>query len=227
MSSESNRVEAVERALAILEAFKPDAPTLSLAAISERTGLYKSTILRLIGSLERFGYIARTSNGTYRLGPSVLGLAQVYGQSFNFESVIRPQLRHLVEVTGETAAFFMRMGDQRVCLYRENSRKPIRHHLDEGVLLPLERGATGRVLLAFSGEEGELYDRVRAEGFYISRGERDPDVAAVAVPIFSKSGQLQGTLAVSALRSRLDDANVAQALRYLRDSADSLRMAID
>lgn len=227
MSSETNRVEAVERALAILEAFKPDAPTLSLAAISERTGLYKSTILRLIGSLERFGYIARTSNGTYRLGPSVLGLAQVYGQSFNFESVIRPQLRHLVDVTGETAAFFMRMGNQRVCLYRENSHKPIRHHLDEGVLLPLERGATGRVLLAFSGETGEIYDTIRVEGFYVSRGERDPDVAAVAVPIFSKSGQLQGTLAVSALRSRLNDDNVAQALRYLRESADALRLAID
>jgi DNA-binding IclR family transcriptional regulator len=56
----------------------------------------------------------------------------------------------LVEATQETASFYIRDGDQRICGYRLNSPRSARHHLDEGVRLPLGRGATRRVLLAFT-----------------------------------------------------------------------------
>src|SRR3712207_9376492 len=64
-----DRVEAVERALTILEAFREGEEALSLAALAEKTGFYKSTILRLAASLEGFGYLAREARGLYRLGP--------------------------------------------------------------------------------------------------------------------------------------------------------------
>ena len=53
------RVEAVERALSILDAFTAERPSLSLAELAERTGFYPSTILRLASSLARFGYMHR------------------------------------------------------------------------------------------------------------------------------------------------------------------------
>jgi len=227
MAIEEQRVESVERALTLLNAFEPGARGMTLAALAAKTHLYKSTILRLIASLERFGYVARGSDGTYRLGPAIWALAQAYNQSFGLEDAIRPRLRALVEATGETAAFYVRSGQQRVCLYRENSRLPIRHHLDEGILLPLELGASGRVLLAFTGAEGEPYETIRKERVYVSLGERDPDVAAVAVPIFGRAGQFLGALTVSALRSRLTDDKVAAGLKELRTAARSLSADID
>ena len=78
-----DRVEAVERALTILEAFREGEEALSLAALAEKTGFYKSTILRLAASLERFGYLARTPTGLYRLGPSLWRLGSLYRRSFD------------------------------------------------------------------------------------------------------------------------------------------------
>src|SRR5207245_6932353 len=54
-----DKVEAVERALAVLNAFHADKPTMTLGEIASATGFYKSTILRLAGSLERLGYLIR------------------------------------------------------------------------------------------------------------------------------------------------------------------------
>ena len=57
------RVEAVERALSIVSAFSDGDQALSLAEIARRTGLYKSTILRLAGSLKCFGYLSQQADG--------------------------------------------------------------------------------------------------------------------------------------------------------------------
>ena len=58
-----DKVEAVERALAVLNAFHADKPTMTLGEIASATGFYKSTILRLAGSLERLGYLIREERG--------------------------------------------------------------------------------------------------------------------------------------------------------------------
>ncbi len=165
------RVEAVERALSIMEAFGEERRTLTLAGLAEETGLYKSTILRLSASLERFGYLTRDEAGLYRLGPSVWRLGSIYRRSFDLGEQIRPELRALVEATGETASFYVREASERVCLYRENSRQPIRHHLDEGARLPLDRGAAAHILRAYSGKEDQVSHEVQKQGHYISVGE--------------------------------------------------------
>lgn len=222
MSTDQNRVEAVERALTVLDAFRGGEPELSLATLATRTGLYKSTILRLLGSLERFGYVQRSVSGLYRIGPTPWQLGHLFRSASFLETTIRQHLSELAAETGETAAFYIRSGKERLCLYRVNSKKPIRHHLDEGVVLPLAFGASGRVLMAFSGEPGEPYEHIRQTGHHISRGERDPDVMAVAVPIFAPSGELDGALSVSALLRRFDGAPAERALAALQRHAEML-----
>ncbi|NEU36602.1 helix-turn-helix domain-containing protein, partial [bacterium LRH843] len=56
-------VAAVERALAILDCFESDQESLPLKTIAQKTGLYKSTILRLCVSLESYGYLRRREDG--------------------------------------------------------------------------------------------------------------------------------------------------------------------
>lgn len=216
-----NRVEAVERALTILEAFGQDRETLSLAEVASETGFYKSTILRLCGSLEQFGYIRRLEDGRFQLGPTLWRLGSRYRHGFDLGEHIRPELKCLVEATGETASFFVREGDDRICLYRQNSPQSVRHHIEEGDRLPLSVGA-GRVFLACSGGKGDVYNEIRTEGFYTSRGERNQDLAAVAVPVFDGSGVLRGVLSVSTLVSRLDDKAETAAINALKASAKRL-----
>lgn len=78
MNEAQSGVAAVDRALLILSAFREDDVALSLALLARRTGLYKSTILRLLQSLLRAGYVVRQPDGNYVIGPEPTKLAKMY-----------------------------------------------------------------------------------------------------------------------------------------------------
>jgi DNA-binding IclR family transcriptional regulator len=220
---QAGKVEAVERALRILGAFRAERPRMTLAELAAATGLYKSTILRIAGSLERFGYLARAADGLYRLGPAPARLGTIYRAGFALGDVVRPELRRLVAGTGETASFFVRDGDKRVCLYRHNSPHAARHHLDEGAQLPMNAGASAHVLKAFT-DSGTAHDAaLRKRGYAVSLGERDPHLAALAVPVFDGAGAFRGALAVSGLLTRFGEKARRKALPLLQSSARRLK----
>ena len=218
-----HRVEAVERALSILDSFESGEEQMPLARLAAKTGMHKSTILRLAGSLERFGYLRRGGDGRFRLGPSLWRLGSLYRRGFDLGDHVQPALRRLVETTQETAAFYVREGGERVCLYRRNSPRAARHHIDEGGRLPLLHGAAGRVLIAFEGGHDPTSMRVRGDGFYVSLGERDAEVGAAAVPVFDAAGAMRGALSVSGLISRFDPAAQRHAVEMLKQEAARLR----
>lgn len=204
------RVEAVERAFALLEAFADGTRLLTLAELAARAGLYPSTALRLAGSLIRFGYLARGAEGGYRLGPTPFRLGGLYRAGHVLADQVRPALVRLVALTGETGGFYVRDGDRRICLFREPSPRPIRLHIEEGAAMPLDRGASAHVLMAFSGGTLPVHDGVRAARVAISIGQRDPEIAAVAAPVFGPAGRLVGALGVSGPVLRLGAGEAAR-----------------
>jgi DNA-binding IclR family transcriptional regulator len=145
----------------------------------------------------------RDADGAFRLGPTPLRLGGLYQDAFDLAAQVRPVLARLVERTGETAAFYIRECEQRICLYRHHAPRPIRQHLEEGAALPLDRGAGGRILTAFGGGTSALDASTRTRGFYLSVGERDPETAAIAAPVFTARG-LAGALGVTGPRGRID-----------------------
>jgi DNA-binding IclR family transcriptional regulator len=202
----SNGVAAVDRALAVLRAFGVEDRTLTLAELATRTKIYKSTILRLAQSLIRAGLLLRLADGRFRLGPEALRLGGLYQQAYEVADVIVPILRELSEKTGESVIFHVREGERRIGLHRVESAHPIRYHVREGDVLPLERGSGGRVLLAFSGAKGEPYETIRRQLYYATSGDRDPEVAGLAAPVFGPGQALLGAVTISGPRSRLDAA---------------------
>ena len=154
-----------DRALAVLSSFQSGDRSLSLAELTSRTGLYKSTILRLMNSLLSAHFIVRSPNGSYTLGPQIPRLHAVYTHSSTLEAVVMPVLLDLVAVTRETAALHVRQGQHRLRMFWADSPLALREHIETGERLPLDRGAGGRVLLAFSGMKGAPYDKIRAQGY--------------------------------------------------------------
>jgi DNA-binding IclR family transcriptional regulator len=217
----SHRVEAVERALAILNAFLGGKPALSLAEISRRTDITPSTVLRLSSSLMRFGYLSRGRDGLFRLGAMPLRLGQIYQESFVLSELVRPALARLAESSGETAAFYVLEGNFRICLYRHEARTSIRHHVEEGAMLPLDQGASAHVLAAFALRASEpRHNEIRARLYAMSFGERDAETAAIAAPVFAGDRTLVGALTVSGLRSRFERTDtVALAQVVVRAAA--------
>ena len=187
----------MERALDVLEAFADGTKMLTLAELSVRAGLYPSTALRLAGSLIRYGYLVRATDGTYRLGPTPFRLGGLYRAGYDLADQVRPALARLVDRTGETGGFYVREGQRRICLFREPSPRPIRLHIEEGAAMPLDRGASAHVLMAFTGGAQPMHVTVRESGYAVSVGQRDPEVAAVAAPVFGRDGRFVGAIGVS------------------------------
>jgi DNA-binding IclR family transcriptional regulator len=116
-------------------------------------------------------------------------------------------------------SMYARHGDIRVCLHRVDSKHAVRDHVREGDVLPLERGSGGRILLAFGGAKGELYETVRREYCYASVGERDAETAGISVPVFGGGQILLGALTLAGPRSRIDETFIANARALLLRAA--------
>ena len=219
-------VAAVERAFTILAVFADRDDALTLAQLAQRTGLYKSTILRLIESLARHGYIRRLSDGRYHIGPEPMRLAHLYQQSFRLGDAVIPILRQLAEQCGVTASFYVLDGNMRVCLHRVEPSRLVRVSLREGDRLALDRGASGKVLRAFSGAPGVEFEAVRKVYYATSFGERDPQTAAISAPVFGVSQALQGALNLSGLIEQFTPDYIAMLRGRLFAAAARLTQAL-
>lgn len=223
MHMSTGRIESVERAMSILSAFSSQRRRMTLAELAEETGLHKSTVLRQANSMLLYGFLIRDADGRYGIGASVWRLGLVFRQDYQNGATIRPVLRDLVAHTGETASFYVRAGEERVCLYRENSPNLIRYHLEEGMRLPMDRGSVAMVLRRHAGEEVPDGIAFTAAGSVNLDGGRNPNIASVATPVMSPSGDLLGALAVSGLTTRFTADRRALAVDLIERHAAALR----
>jgi len=219
-------VVAVTRALRLLEAFGMDEAYLSLAELSRRTGMHKTTALRLARTLAADHYLVQREDGAWRLGRAAGWLGACYQATFDVHDLVEPVLRELTVQTGESASFYVREGNLRTCLARVDGPRTIRHHVRVGLGLPLDLGAPGRVILAFSGEPGEPYESIRQRGYHLSLGEREPEVSSVSAPVFGMHWKLLGSVCISGPTSRLSEARLLELAQTIIQAANQLSYAL-
>jgi DNA-binding IclR family transcriptional regulator len=200
----SEGVAVLDRACAILFSFRPEDSALTLAELALRTGLYKSTLLRLAGSLIQHRLLVRLDDGRYQLGAATFMLGALYQRALNLGDIVVPLMRELVETIGESVSFYVRDGAVRVCLHRVDSTHSVRYHVREGDVLPLETGSGGQTLLAFDGEPGPRLEQIRQDFHCMAIGERDRETAGVSVPVFGIHQAVRGVLTLAGPSSRVD-----------------------
>lgn len=215
----------LRRALDILEAFSEKQHRMTLAEISEKVGLARTTCLRLLQSLEEAGYIVRVSDQDQRycLSLKLLGLSQFVDRTLDIRIIARHWLLDLVSKTGETVALSMRDGTERICIDVALPNAQLMRVVKMGERVRLPIGATGRVLTAFA-EDGFMerileesqdigkerlkfhkrIEEVREKGFDIAYGERIEGTTAIAAPIFDATGYGNYCLCVLGPSFRLD-----------------------
>ncbi|ONG57042.1 transcriptional regulator [Pseudoroseomonas deserti] len=214
-------VASAERTLTLLSAFRKGDGAVSLAELSARTGLVKSTIMRLAVSLEAHGYLGRLPDGSYRLEAELLRLGAIYQQSFRLEAHVMPVLERLVAATGESAAFYIRRGEQRLCLFRVDSPQRLRLHVRAGDLLPMDTSAIAQVLRLFSSVE--LAGEAEATRFPLyTSGAHDPHAAGMAAPVFGAEDVFVGALTLSGPVTRFTREAAAVAGPVLLEMARGL-----
>lgn len=197
-------VDAVERAMTILNALGETQSSLSLKEVALKTGLSKPTILRLSVSLERFGYLRRSSSGAYSLGPTLWKLGSAYRRNLELEPIIRPALQALVSLTQESASFWILREKERVCLFRVNSPRSARSHVEEGETSPLNKGSGGHVISHGIGLPTPFAAEISADHVVATLGDRDPDVASVSAPIYGPNDEFIGAITLAGILSRFE-----------------------
>ena len=200
---------------------------LSLTVIAERAQLYKSTTLRLIASLEHARWLRRMDDGRYMLGPEVARLQSLYTASFSLEHEVMPALRRLVESTRESAAFHVRQGEERLCLHRVDSPHLVRDHIRAGDRLPLDRGAGGRILMAYAGAKGTLYDRIRKDGVVTLAGDRVAELTGISSPVFGADRGVVGAITLTMPTQRMKSSFEAAAKEAAQALSHRLGTKVD
>lgn len=223
MQEEKRTVRAVERALEVLLCFA-SGREWGLTEIAGRVGLHKSTVHRLLATLEDKGFVTRDiATEKYRLGLSVLELSANLSRSDDPSVVLLPEMERLRDQLSETVSLYVRDRTERVRIQAVQSMQAIRRVATVGARLPLSVGASSKVLLAFAeaGDRGNIMtdaawpaqldrdafikqlDDILAAGYATSFEEREPGAAAVSAPIFNRSGKLVAALSVSGPSNRL------------------------
>jgi DNA-binding IclR family transcriptional regulator len=208
-------VGAVDRAISLLDVFTPERPLLSLADLAGESQQYKSTVLRMLASLIHSHVVQRHADGRFSLGSAIPRLHAVYAASFSIEAIVLPALRGLVEATRESAAYHVRQGTKRLCLFGLDSPQTIKVHTQVGTLMPLGKGAAGRVFTAYGGAAKRGGPLLRQQ-FAVAPADITPEVAAIAAPVFDASGGLAGVIALTMPVKRLQEKHAVDVRRAAR-----------
>jgi len=235
--SDAGGVRSVQRALDILTLLTEDRPTVSIREVVDATGLAKTTVIRLVQTLEQAGLLWATGNG-YTAGPGLWRWAHLAKRAWELPPETRHMMRELAARQRETCNLYIARDIYRVCVAQQESPQPLRHVVQVGDELPMWAGASSKVLLrdatpgllmrvARSSPHGESHvdtlrgwiDGVAATGYATSAGEREAGLSAVAVPVTGRSVNVVAALSLSGPTLRFTEDRVAEMIDDLKATA--------
>ncbi len=245
--------QAVRRALAVLGAFTDRTPEWGLADLSRSLRLTKSTTLRLLGALEREGLLSRGgTNGSYRLGPTVIELGARAQRVHSLPGAAHAELVRLARSTGETTSLEVLIGHEILILDEVLGNHLVGRSSSVGTRWPAHAASTGKVLLAAARQgnvetwqgapldtpmELEQYtprtitsrqrftaelNRVAKQGYATAISELEVGYVAIGAPIRNNAQRVVAALCVGGPSNRLSEARIPALATELRQSADRI-----
>jgi len=197
-------VAAVDRTLSLLEAFLDQPGSRSLSDLEQRTGLFKSVILRYMLSLEAHSFVHKEQNGRYRLGYKAAQLGRAFESSVDLVTTLQPVVERLSKKTGNSASVYVRDGDSRLCLLRAEPERDVRVAIRAGTRRPMDKSASSLAFKRFERKTVQEFASVGVAGIVSSAGVGDPLVASMAAPLFGVSGAFVGVLTLSGIIGHFD-----------------------
>jgi IclR family transcriptional regulator, KDG regulon repressor len=208
-------------------------PQLSLPQVVKLSGLPKTSVHRMLCSLEETGFMRRTADGSYELGFAFLQFGHVVAERLDIRKIALPVMHRLREEVGEAVNLIVRDGNEAIYVEKVDTTEPIRVFTAIGRRAPLYGGACPRILLAYMPEvELEAYlkdvkpERIadntitdlqelrkaiaatREDGYTISHSELFNYTSAVSAPIFNHSGDIVAGLSIVGTENRYRGENL-------------------
>jgi DNA-binding IclR family transcriptional regulator len=250
MAKQDGSIQTLSKAATVLDLLAARGE-LTVAEISEATSEPRSSVYRLLASLEDLELVESGSRrGTHRLGLALVRLGAAVVERFDEREAALQPMEELHAATGETVFLCIRRANEAVCIARLDGKRVRSLALTLGGSLPLHAGAASRVLLAFEPQEvwdeyvagsdlaaltehtptkkRELFallEETRARGYAISDEDVTPGIAAVGAPLLGYDGRIRGALSISGTQPAIlgdADATVELVLAAASKSSRAL-----
>lgn len=195
-------VHSVLHAVRILEFFASSPEeSLSLTDISRGLGIHKTTVYRLLRTLQSAGWVEQSAtSGKYRLGSGAILLSAAACAHRTSRELVTEEMERLAEQFQELVVLAAVQNGAGRCVGLVKSKHSLSVMTAVGYSVPLQAGATGKTLLAAQPQAfcdtflaslppaqartlGEQVAEIRQQGFCCSENEVDLGAAAVAVPL--------------------------------------------
>ncbi|MED4782870.1 IclR family transcriptional regulator [Brevibacillus choshinensis] len=232
----------------ILHCFSFEQPHLSIEDIVEKTSYPKSTVYRLLVTLEKSGLIQYdTRDNLYRLGYKFLEFGGIVHENLDIKREAEPILSELHKATNYTVLLGVRQRDVIQYVLSFDSKDEFLSRSYVGRSRDLHYGALGIVLMSYMPEqevkevlrhsplvkrtpyslmdEDKLYERlkqVREQGFYVDIDETFVGFTAIAVPIFRRNGEIHDAIGIAAAGFKLEGENQAKIISLIKEAAEQI-----
>lgn len=237
--------ESARRALALLMAFSPERHTLTARQLAEATAIPLPSVYRYLAFLRDAGLLVGGDGGSYHLSARLIALARAAEAAETLIDIAGPVMRRLAAETTETVILVRLVARSAVCVHHVESTHRLRTSYEPGQALPLEHGASARLLLASMSPEARreylaplaAHDRRGAErleenivragrqGWTTSEEEIDQGVWAAAAAIRDSSG-IVAALSVPSPLVRAPKAMQEKLLGEVRAAAAEINQAL-
>ena len=218
-----HRIPVIDRMMDVLAMLERRPSGATIREMVDALGLPRTTVYRILNTLQHHDMVRRSEDGSLRLGPRLLALAaRTIGNAHDYDlaSLSKPHLQGLSEQTGEGSKVSVLDGDGVLVVAAVQGSRDYALTVVPGQRLPLHAGAASKVLLAYL-PKGELQAliggplagytgrtirdprrllvelaRVRRQGWAHDKGEYAPSIQAFAAPIPDRSGKVIAALSV-------------------------------
>jgi DNA-binding IclR family transcriptional regulator len=245
-----NAIRAVERAAAILKAFSPTAPSLGVTELARRLALHKSTVHRLLTTLEHEGFVVQDAGGRYRLGLQLFELGSLVVNSMELQKIARGPLEEAHRACGETVHLAILDEGEVVYIDKIESTRQLRMHSLIGRRSPAHCTGLGKVLLAWLPAEaldqiirrglrtytsrtisspGALRNHlalVRQRGYAIDDGEHEELIRCAAAPVFDHTGAVVAAVSIASVGVDVESARFKEYIGLVQSCSRSISQAL-
>lgn len=228
-SKSSGQVRSLTRALSLMRHLAASGDGMTLTELSEAAGLPPSTTHRLLTTLESERFVRPDPHGgLWRIGVAAFFVGSAFARSRDTLALVRPYLRRLMEMSGETSNLFLESDGEAVCIGQIESRHAMRAITGVGGRIELHSSGAGKALLAHMDPARrtllmssmnftritpstladrpsleETLQQVRQAGYAIDDEEHALGLRCVAAPLFDEFGHAVAAISISGPSARI------------------------
>eukprot|EP00873_Tetraselmis_striata_P030028 jgi/Tetstr1/450292/TSEL_037328.t1 len=222
-SASKHTIPVIDRMMEVLTAIEQRPAGLTIRDLTTELGLPRTTVYRIVNTLQHHEMVRRDDAGIYHLGRRLLTFASHVASrasELDLVAICQPHLDRLASELGEGVKLSVIDNDGILVLAAAQGRREYALTVAPGQRMPIHAGAASKLLLAFL--EREVLDywlikplaaytsktitdpkrlrseltRIRRLGWAQDKGENAPSIHAYAVPVRTRSGRMVAALSV-------------------------------